>query len=111
MCSCDYDDGDGFPRVWDVSFPRAARPYRCDECFQPIATGERYKRIGAFYEESGWENFSLCGKCVRVRAAHKAADPHCNPPFEELRECIREAVKDKPGYLAKFRAAWKAMAA
>lgn len=107
MCECDsYGET---PEISEVTFPKASREYGCAECSGRIAVGEQHKCLRYFYAGIGWDVFRVCGTCVRVRVAHRKADPHCNPPLEELRSCVREAIKEQPGYLEKFRAAWREM--
>ena len=107
MCSCDTDGE--HPDIREITFPVASREYRCSECCGRIAVGEQHQNARYFYAGLGWDEFRFCATCVRARAAHRKADPHCSPALEELRECIRENVKETPGYLEKFRAAWREM--
>ena len=105
MCSCDSGID---PEFQSWTYPRARKEYNCAECNLLIRVGERHE---AFTQEWDGEvaTHRVCGVCVRLRAAfHAVNDEDCNPPFWELRSCIRELVSERVTTWPAFRAACKA---
>lgn len=105
MCSCDSGD---YPDFESWSYPRARKEYSCAECNGTIAIGERHEAYTAKHDEV--ETHRSCNRCVRMRSAffELRDDPHCTPPFWELRNCVTELVSEGVTTWRDFRAAYKA---
>jgi len=61
---CMYDDGEPW-KLYSVTMRRAAKPWRCDECYRDIERGETY-RYSCGLSEYGWETFRICAHCTEA---------------------------------------------
>ena len=77
---------------YTITQPRAAKPYKCEECCGPIAVGERYCRH-AGKQEGYMFTAIVCDRCQGMRGAAWdafAGEWFEGPAFGELRNELRE---------------------
>lgn len=73
-----------------ITQPRAAKPYKCEECHKVIDIGQRYGRHN-FEEEGDIYTLTVCLRCQGMRsAAWDAFGWDEGPCFGELRMELRE---------------------
>lgn len=75
-----------------TEYPRAAKPYRCEECRAEIAKGETYCRHNG--KQEGYVfTATVCTRCQGMRNAAWSLDQWCDdegPTFGELRQWLIE---------------------
>ena len=79
---------------YTITQPRAAKPYKCEECGSPIAVGERYCRHSG-KQEGYMFTVTICDRCQGMRSAawDLLGEHWCDdegPIFGELRSWLRE---------------------
>ena len=81
--------------VYNESWQRARKRYKCCECRSLIQIGEEYQRVKMLYDGL-WVTYKTCEKCADLRDS--LADIDC-PSFEYLRECYTDNIRPgvKPG--------------
>ncbi len=71
-CFCAYE----LPEFYHARRPIARKPYRCDECGQVIAAGDRYEHLWAKWEDVP-TTFRTCVDCLAVRDLFTVRDCFC----------------------------------
>lgn len=84
---CVTMDADGIGEFYHEAMRRARKPYKCCECYEPIAVGELYQCASGKWEG---EMFSerTCAECAEIRAAFACG----GWIFGELWESVREQL-------------------
>jgi len=57
----DLDD-DGRSVIWEKSWPKARKEYRCGECDSVIAIGEKHEKHSSLFD-GAWSNHRMCYPC------------------------------------------------
>ncbi len=104
MCSC--EDGDP-PEFFTEAKRRARKEHRCDECYRPIAVGDRYQRVSGKWDGT-IESFAICIPCQQYRAAFHVVEG-CSPPLGAAREEARNCADGMPEFVKDFRDALRAI--
>lgn len=62
MCYCDGTA----PAIYEADIVKARKSWRCCECLDLIAIGEKYERVNGLWE-GHWSRFETCMDCVSMR--------------------------------------------
>ena len=65
-------DCDGYPEFSNLQIGKARKPYKCCECHDVIAVGDRYERITSKYDGE-FCSYKTCMGCADIR---KSFSPH-----------------------------------
>jgi hypothetical protein len=85
-CSCDWDPDVEPLKVYDGTWRKARKTYRCCECDEEIKPGDKYHE-GCGLDDYGWTRWRTCKLCQSIR------DDLCYcSPFGYLREELMEVL-------------------
>lgn len=80
---------------------RARKLHECKECDRPILPGELYDRVAIGFEGTV-DVHQQCIACGRLNAAyHALSTEDCSPSWGELRECVRELIRNDPATIER----------
>lgn len=114
-CPLTGSDGDG-PTVYSTSKVKAAKDYKCTECWDPIAKGTRHEVTTGMWDKE-WSTYRTCFSCVEIRD-HFACDgwiygqlwedieQNFFPTMKAGGPCMEGLSPEAKGRLFELRLAW-----
>lgn len=103
MCDCYWDNPAIF---YECRTVKGRKEYRCCECLNDIAKGERHECAKGLWEDGGFDSFRTCSLCCSMRDEINLTS-YCHA---QMMECLDE--RDYPGvdsvasFLARRRENW-----
>jgi hypothetical protein len=92
-CDCDSYDA-ASPEFCNITYPKAKKPHRCDECHGPIFVGEKYRRLAGKWEGE-FMVLCECPACSELRQWAEISKPcFCAYEIGSLHERVKLMVAD-----------------
>jgi hypothetical protein len=92
-CDCDSYDAEP-PEFCDITYPKAKKPHKCDECRGPIFVGEKYRRLAGKWEGE-FMVLRECTACSELRQWAEISKPcFCAYEIGTLHERVKIMVAD-----------------
>jgi hypothetical protein len=94
-------------QILDDSIRRARKPRRCEECGRTIEPGEKYRRF-VYVASRGdpLEDTATCPTCSALGTALVNEGPDACWTLGEVRENLRELIRDGGAATARAVRAW-----
>jgi hypothetical protein len=65
-CPISGADGESGPSFSTTKVVRAAKSWKCTECYEPITIGTKHERVSGMWDEH-WSTHRTCLSCVEIR--------------------------------------------
>jgi len=95
ICACPAGYDAPLPSLHNAKFRRAKKEYRCCECGETIAQGDRYEYVWGVWE-GDQQTYRTCATCHAIREGLFCNGSTYTWMKTELREFVQECFDDLP---------------
>jgi hypothetical protein len=119
---CIGSDGDGeYPEFSEITYPKARKEHRCEECGRAIVAGETYQKVAGKFDGEFYCDKTCC-QCAEIRDAFSCGGgwPMPGSLWEEMRDAFpalnsscfdRLATPEAKQFLRERWMKWKGLVA